>query len=759
MLVDHSSIGKQQLCYEADVERIHETRNQRRLDCQMHSFCAGNDHRRRQQFDQASLLGTQAADGSVLLVNKADVGKPVTGGGLGVLTGTTTHKIKCTVNGSETQRLEKVYPQSANLVSSGSGLKRYVSFYFTNFPPLISYFNLRKGFEVCGILEDIYVANKRNIHGEVYGFAKFSNVKNVHKLAKALNEVCFGNYRVHASLARFDRKATEDGRSIRKETGEIKTATVEVNYSDLVKEGDDGGEGVQVGEVLVRLGDRKKSAGSTGEVGQGSHELTGYPAKHFEKEVEPSASVFVRKYKPLTEDVQWARDGMVATVTNGEAIPVVHSRVADAGFSDLDIIPMGADKVLLRSSSEVDVGTIIDGAKEFFDLLFSNRVRWNNEVESAQRGAWVRIYGIPLHAWNENFFKLCVLDCGRYLRADNCSLEKVRLDYARILIATSALEAVKCAEKLLIDGELIEVKIIEEWGLALGDDACLFDENLDYETNSSDNEAAICDREASNNIDILVDKIAEDVVAESGKGEQTILQNKGVGSQVHANHMNLAVNPGKSTAISNYSGVSGGRPRPAEKVKQSKRTMSCPPGVDRSAGFGPWSLEWLHDHNHGDAGVIFSNKKSRKDAERLGLGQGKDVARAHKKRKDKGALRRYRLKKVARLPREDRREVLRIIKKNEIRRRGRASNHRPYDVQNTCNSEEGPSSGSINNDWQNWVVMQGNDKAAEDDVWGIGKVIGVTPPSVNANSFNALVRAGKGQLASADAAQGERGGQ
>ncbi|MCI29919.1 hypothetical protein A2U01_0051128, partial [Trifolium medium] len=46
------------------------------------------------------------------------------------------------------------------------------------------------------------------------------------------------------------------------------------------------------------------------------------------------------------------------------------------------------------------------------------------------------------------------------------------------------------------------------------------------------------------------------------------------------------------------------------------------------------SLEWLHDHNHGDAGVIFSGKKKRvKAVERLGSDQGKAVVHGHKKRK------------------------------------------------------------------------------------------------------------------------------
>jgi hypothetical protein len=139
----------------------------------------------------------------------------------------------------------------------GSELKRYVSFYFTNFPPLISYFNLRKGFEVCGILEDIYVANKRNIHGEVYGFVKFSNVKDVNKLLKALNVVCFGNYRVQARVGRFDRNDTGDENKLRKETGDTPSADAEVVVTSPVKEGDDTTEGVRVGEVMVKLRGRR----------------------------------------------------------------------------------------------------------------------------------------------------------------------------------------------------------------------------------------------------------------------------------------------------------------------------------------------------------------------------------------------------------------------------------------------------------------------------------------------------------------------
>ena len=43
----------------------------------------------------------------------------------------------------------------------------FVSFYFTNVPDNISYISLRRGFEVCGIIEDLYLARKRNVNGGV----------------------------------------------------------------------------------------------------------------------------------------------------------------------------------------------------------------------------------------------------------------------------------------------------------------------------------------------------------------------------------------------------------------------------------------------------------------------------------------------------------------------------------------------------------------------------------------------------------------
>ncbi|GAU10368.1 hypothetical protein TSUD_422760, partial [Trifolium subterraneum] len=85
------------------------------------------------------------------------------------------------------------------------GLKASQVFYFSNFPDKLSYVDLRKGLEVCGILDDMYVSRYRNNQGFRFGFAKFLKVRDVEKLRKALNTVQFWDLRLFANVAKYDR--------------------------------------------------------------------------------------------------------------------------------------------------------------------------------------------------------------------------------------------------------------------------------------------------------------------------------------------------------------------------------------------------------------------------------------------------------------------------------------------------------------------------------------------------------------------------
>jgi len=122
---------------------------------------------------------------------------------------------------------------------------------------------------------------------------------------------------------------------------------------------------------------------------------------------QPAKKKLVRKYRSQEEDLKWASRGLVGTVINGESMSLIQSRVEDVGFNDINIIPLGVDKVFIHSLSGMDVSDTVWKEKQFFDLLFSRIICWDKAVLPFQRGAWLRVYGISIHAWNE-IFSNCV---------------------------------------------------------------------------------------------------------------------------------------------------------------------------------------------------------------------------------------------------------------------------------------------------------------------------------------------------------------
>jgi hypothetical protein len=402
--------------------------------------------------------------------------------------------------------------------------------------------------------------------------------------------------------------------------------------------------------------------------------------------------------------------------------------------------------------------SILDGAKEFFSMCFSHWVRWEMAEIPFQRGAWVRLYGIPLHAWNDNFFKLCVMDCGRFLRTDGYTAAKDRLDFARVLIATSAMAVIKKVEHLLVDGSLVGVQIVEEWGFELGDDACLMEEDTVSKASQAADDDYQCDPEASQQVDRLIDQFAKGVSGESysqGDDMQSVeipVREQAGGVDERA----LVVNqPAASDAsVVAMSGLKmptrAGHNGSLKVVKEDaalgkrNRTSSCPP-AGRSALSGPWSLEWLSEHNRGGAGGLPSLKKRNKEAVK-----GRPTTTS-------GGFIHHSLcslKRIARLPINDRREVLQILRKNARRRRPRRTPSRSRVSGNRTSAEDVNSSSTVNNDWKHWVAMQGKDNAIEDDVLEVGNFIGATFKGDKANMFSVLSKPGTGKRASSGVVQG-----
>ncbi|GAU28941.1 hypothetical protein TSUD_59520 [Trifolium subterraneum] len=131
---------------------------------------------------------------------------------------------------------------------------------------------------------------------------------------------------------------------------------------------------------------------------------------------------------------------------------------------------------------------------------------------------------------------------------------------------------------------------------------------------------------------------------------------------------------------------------------------------------GPWSLDWMHDLNQGDVGVIFSARKKPVMGASAVAGRKKGGQDDRRRRKAGWVFRHTlsSLKKVARLPSKDRGEVLKILKKSERRRKDGSGFIQSRVVSSQVSSDVAASSASVTNDWKHWVVMHGG----RESYWG-----------------------------------------
>lgn len=168
-------------------------------------------------------------------------------------------------------------------------------------------------------------------------------------------------------------------------------------------------------------------------------------------------------YVTLPEYRSWARAGMVATLISGDSLLATQQCVEDFGFTSVVCTLMGTDKAFFLFYQKRRYLACVNSAINFFSMLFGNVHKWTTTDECYEWGAWIRVYGTPAQAWKEAFFKICVLGCGRFLRADACTVDKERLDYEHVLVSTPCLEVVNMCPDILIDGFTYSINLVEEW--------------------------------------------------------------------------------------------------------------------------------------------------------------------------------------------------------------------------------------------------------------------------------------------------------
>lgn len=80
-----------------------------------------------------------------------------------------------------------------------------------------------------------------------------------------------------------------------------------------------------------------------------------------------------------------------------------------------------------------------------------------------ERLVWVRCHGIPIHAWNNEFFAALARKFGTFLGVDENTRKKKSMDVARILIRTKCYDVFNMVVFANNNGSMFHINVLEEW--------------------------------------------------------------------------------------------------------------------------------------------------------------------------------------------------------------------------------------------------------------------------------------------------------
>jgi hypothetical protein len=100
------------------------------------------------------------------------------------------------------------------------------------------------------------------------------------------------------------------------------------------------------------------------------------------------------------------------------------------------------------------------------------------------------------------------------------------------------------------------------------------------------------------------------------------------------------------------------------------------------------------------------------------------------------------VKRIARLPMSDRKEILKVLKKQERKRRVLSKATKLMATSNSSNT----SISSVNKDLEHWAILHDKNEVVAEDVREIGKTLGVHVDEGNKSGLNLLTREGRKEL-------------
>ncbi|GAU51106.1 hypothetical protein TSUD_141480 [Trifolium subterraneum] len=132
------------------------------------------------------------------------------------------------------------------------------------------------------------------------------------------------------------------------------------------------------------------------------------------------------------------------------------------GYFGVKVTPLGANLALLEGQEEGEIHALMDDTKGWLDQWFKVIRPWSPKEIDNERIIWLRVYGIPSYAWNDNFFAKVVKPWDTFINSDDGTMKKITMDVARIMIRTSCHQVVDEFIDVRVNDLFFHLRVLED---------------------------------------------------------------------------------------------------------------------------------------------------------------------------------------------------------------------------------------------------------------------------------------------------------
>lgn len=232
---------------------------------------------------------------------------------------------------------------------------------------------------------------------------RFCDVKEPRLFAVTLDNIIIGAKKIYVNLPRFEREKNGEKRRNQNSGGHkgmVMTPTQHLMWK-VIHDGLGGDSGGN--KEKGKKDDRRDDEGSCREP----------KVVYFRKK-----NLYDLCYEVSEKDMKLFSKMYVGVVRNPRSAHMVQEWFNMQGFFSIKVTLLGANLVLMEEIEEGIISALISDAHEWLYEKFEDIRGWGPMELDNERVVWVRCHGIPVHAWNNEFFSSLARKFGVFLGVD-----------------------------------------------------------------------------------------------------------------------------------------------------------------------------------------------------------------------------------------------------------------------------------------------------------------------------------------------------